>query len=35
MKNVSPDENNVVLNENRVERKTFINREIKRDELTI
>ena len=35
MKTVYPDENNVVLNENSVERKPFINREIKSDELTI
>ena len=30
-----PDENNVVLDENSVERKPFINRESKSDELTI
>ena len=32
---VYPDENNVVLNENGVERKPFINRESKSDELRI
>ena len=35
MKTVYPDENNVVLNENSVEEKPCINREIKIDELTI
>ena len=35
MKTVYPDENNVVLNENSVERKPCINRESKCDELTI
>ena len=35
MKTVYPDENNVVLNENSVERKPCINREIKSNELTI
>ena len=35
MKNVYPDENNVVLDENSVERKPCIDREIKSDELTI
>ena len=35
MKTVYPDENNVVLNENSVERKPCINRESKSNELTI
>ena len=35
MKTVYPDENNVVLDENSVERKPFINREIDSDDLTI
>ena len=35
MKNVYPDENNVVLYENSNERKPCINREIKSNELTI
>ena len=35
MKTVYPDENNVVLNGNIVERKPCINRESKRDEITI
>ena len=35
MKTVYPDENNVVLNENTVERKTCINRESKSNELKI
>ena len=35
MKTVYPDENNVVLNENRVERKPFTNKESKSNELTI
>ena len=35
MKTVYPDENNVVLNENSVERKPCINRESKSDEITI
>ena len=35
MKTVYPDENNVVLNENSVERKTCINRENKSGELTV
>ena len=34
-KTVYPDENNVVLNENSVGKKTCINRESKSDELTI
>ena len=35
MKNIYPDENNIVLNENTVEGKPCINRESKSDELTI
>ena len=35
MKNVYPDEKNVVLDENIIERKPFINRESKSLELTI
>ena len=35
MKTVYPDENNVGLDENSVERKPYINRESKSDELTI
>ena len=35
MKTVYPDENNVVLNEKSVERKPFINRKSKSNELTI
>ena len=35
MKNVYPDEKNVVLNENSVERKQCINRESKSNDLTI
>ena len=35
MKTIYPNENNVVLDENSVERKPCINRESKRDELTI
>ena len=35
MKTVYPDENNVVLDENSVERKPCINKESKSDELTI
>ena len=35
MKTVYPDENNVVLKENSVERKPCINRESRSDELTI
>ena len=35
MKIVYPDENNVVLNENSVERKPCINRESKSDDITI
>ena len=35
MKTVYPDKNNVVLNEKSVEGKPCINRESKRDELTV
>ena len=35
MKTVYPDEKNVVLNENSVERKPCINREIQSNEITI
>ena len=35
MKTIYPDENNIVLNENSVERKPCINRESKIDERTI
>ena len=35
MKTVYPDENNVIINVNRVERKPCINGESKSDELTI
>ena len=35
MKTVYPDENNVFLNEKSVERKPYINRESKCDDLTI